>query len=85
MDAFKAANQAIGRGIRHRDDWCRFILMDQRYRTQLNLLSGWVLTGDVQEVESDGRTLSFKDSSSSEDAVYRKLSQNMNGSANRAQ
>ena len=85
MDAFKAANQAIGRGIRHRDDWCRFILMDQRYRTQLNLLSGWVLTGDVQEVESDGRTLSFKDSSSSEDAVYRKLSQNTNGSANRAQ
>jgi Rad3-related DNA helicase len=31
MDAFLAANQALGRGIRHRDDSCTFILMDQRY------------------------------------------------------
>jgi len=50
MDAFKAANQAIGRGIRHREDWCSFILMDQRYKTHLKLLSSWVLAGSVQEI-----------------------------------
>jgi len=48
MDAFKAANQAIGRGIRHRDDWCHFILMDQRYKTYHRLLSNWVLAGGVE-------------------------------------
>ncbi len=51
MDAFKAANQAMGRGIRHRDDRCTFILMDQRYRTHLPLISGWAQSGvlDVSE------------------------------------
>lgn len=41
MDAFRAANQALGRGIRHRDDSCTFILMDQRYGTYHTLLSSW--------------------------------------------
>jgi len=50
MDAFKAANQAIGRGIRHREDWCQFILMDQRYKTHLKLLSSWALAGGVSEI-----------------------------------
>ena len=50
MDAFKAANQAIGRGIRHREDWCSFILMDQRYKTHLKLLSSWVLSGGSKEI-----------------------------------
>lgn len=50
MDAFKAANQAMGRGIRHRDDWCNFILMDQRYRDYQQLLSGWAVSNGVHEV-----------------------------------
>jgi regulator of telomere elongation helicase 1 len=41
MDAFRAANQALGRGIRHRDDSCIFILMDHRYVTYRSLLSSW--------------------------------------------
>ena len=47
MDAFRAANQAIGRGIRHREDWCIFTLMDQRYSVNLKLLSSWVLSGNI--------------------------------------
>ncbi len=50
MDAFKAANQAIGRGIRHRNDWCRFLLLDQRYHTHLSLISNWALEGSVEEI-----------------------------------
>jgi Rad3-related DNA helicase len=48
MDAFKAANQAMGRGIRHRDDWCNFILMDQRYQTHQAYISRWALANGVQ-------------------------------------
>ena len=52
MDAFRAANQAMGRGIRHRDDWCNFILMDQRYQSHLNLISSWALVNGVQKLSS---------------------------------
>ncbi len=51
MDAFKAANQAIGRGIRHREDWCNFLLMDWRYKTSANMLSKWVTASGFQEIE----------------------------------
>ena len=50
MDAFKAANQAIGRGIRHRDDWCNFILMDSRYSDHQQLLSRWVVSNGVHKI-----------------------------------
>jgi len=50
MDAFRAANQAMGRGIRHRDDWCNFILMDQRYQTHYTLISRWALMNGVQKL-----------------------------------
>jgi len=73
MDAFKAANQAIGRGIRHKDDWCRFFLMDQRYKTSLNLLSSWVLSGSVNETSPDGPKL-CEDSTSQKDSPYHRLS-----------
>ena len=53
MDAFKAVNQAIGRGVRHRDDWCNFILMDKRYQSHLKLLSDWVLLNGVQLIPTD--------------------------------
>ena len=41
MDAFRAANQALGRGIRSRDDWCHYWLLDQRYVQHQNLISAW--------------------------------------------
>ncbi len=50
MDAFKAANQAMGRGIRHRDDWCNFVLMDQRYRDHQSLISRWAVTDGVDKI-----------------------------------
>jgi Rad3-related DNA helicase len=50
MDAFRAANQAMGRGIRHRDDWCNFILMDHRYQTHQSLISNWALANGVQTI-----------------------------------
>lgn len=52
MDAFKAANQAMGRGIRHRDDWCNFILMDKRYQTHQTLISKWALINGFKELPS---------------------------------
>jgi Rad3-related DNA helicase len=50
MDAFRAANQAMGRGIRHRDDWCNFILMDHRYHTHQNLISKWAVINGIQKI-----------------------------------
>ncbi len=41
MDAFRAANQALGRGIRSRDDWCHYWLLDQRYAQHQDLISPW--------------------------------------------
>jgi regulator of telomere elongation helicase 1 len=41
MDAFRAANQALGRGIRSRDDWCQYWLLDQRYAQHQDLISPW--------------------------------------------
>ena len=50
MDAFRAVNQAIGRGIRHRDDWCNFILLDNRYEIHQNLISKWAVANGVQKI-----------------------------------
>jgi len=50
MDAFRAANQAMGRGIRHRDDWCNFILMDHRYQTHQKLISKWAVVNGVKKI-----------------------------------
>ncbi len=51
MDAFRAANQAIGRGIRHRDDWCNFLLMDNRYETHTKLISNWAIANVLHAEE----------------------------------
>jgi Rad3-related DNA helicase len=51
MDAFRAANQALGRGIRHRDDSCTFILMDQRYGTYHMLISSWATQSGVSSID----------------------------------
>ena len=50
MDAFRAANQAMGRGIRHRDDWCNFFLMDRRYSSYWRLISKWAIEGGVERL-----------------------------------
>ena len=50
MDAFRAANQALGRGIRHRDDWCNFILMDSRYKTHQSLISNWATANGIRRM-----------------------------------
>ena len=43
MDAFRAANQALGRGIRGIDDWCHYWLLDRRYAERIQLISQWAL------------------------------------------
>ncbi|RLI44347.1 hypothetical protein DRO64_04145 [Candidatus Bathyarchaeota archaeon] len=50
MDAFRAANQALGRGIRHRDDWCHFYLMDRRYATYRKFISKWALVNGMEMI-----------------------------------
>ncbi len=50
MDAFRAANQAMGRGIRHRNDWCNFILMDHRYGTHRSLITSWAVMNGIREI-----------------------------------
>ncbi|CRL04116.1 CLUMA_CG017228, isoform A [Clunio marinus] len=42
MDATRAVNQAIGRVIRHKDDYGAIFLCDQRFNTYKNGLSRWV-------------------------------------------
>jgi len=50
MDAMRVANQALGRGIRHRDDRCRFIAMDSRFKTHQKMFSKhWRLGGVAVE------------------------------------
>jgi len=49
MDAYRAANQSLGRGIRGRDDWCHYWLLDRRYEENLRLISRWA-QGDGVEV-----------------------------------
>jgi DNA excision repair protein ERCC-2 len=49
MDAFRAANQSLGRGIRGREDWCHFWLLDRRYAEYRNLISTWAL-GEEPEI-----------------------------------
>jgi Rad3-related DNA helicase len=51
MDAFRAANQSIGRGIRGREDWCHYWLMDWRYAENQNMLSKWAL-GEGPEIKN---------------------------------
>jgi len=53
MDAFRAANQAMGRGIRHTDDWCHFFLMDRRYGTNWKFISKWAVTNGIEEAPVD--------------------------------
>ena len=43
MDAFRAANQCLGRGIRGMDDWCQYWLLDRRYNEHKNLISKWAI------------------------------------------
>jgi Rad3-related DNA helicase len=49
MDAFRAANQSLGRGIRGRDDWCHYWMLDRRYYEHRNLISKWAM-GEKPEI-----------------------------------
>jgi Rad3-related DNA helicase len=51
MDAFRSANQAMGRGIRHREHWCTFVLMDDRYRSHINMVASWARVNGVESVQ----------------------------------
>lgn len=52
MDAFRASNQAMGRGIRHRDDWCTFFLLDRRYGTHWRFISKWATENGVMPIDA---------------------------------
>ncbi len=61
MDAFRAANQSLGRGIRGRDDWCHYWLYDKRYHQQRNLISKWAQgEGIKRRVGQNRKQTSFK-------------------------
>jgi Rad3-related DNA helicase len=51
MDAFRAANQALGRGIRGIDDWCHYWLLDRRYLSRISLVSPWALGNGPEIIE----------------------------------
>ncbi|MGD2201335.1 MAG: helicase C-terminal domain-containing protein [Candidatus Bathyarchaeota archaeon] len=51
MDAFRAANQAIGRGIRGLDDWCHYWLLDHRYAEGIDFISKWALGNGPEILE----------------------------------
>ncbi|KAL0102854.1 hypothetical protein PUN28_018269 [Cardiocondyla obscurior] len=44
IDAFRAVNQAIGRCVRHKNDWGAVLLIDERYQqpTNINYLPKWI-------------------------------------------
>ena len=48
MDAFRSANQAMGRGIRHREHWCTFVLMDERYQSHVNMVVSWARANGIE-------------------------------------
>lgn len=58
MDAYRAANQSLGRGIRGRDDWCHYWLLDRRYAENLGLITRWA-QGDGAEVRRDPTQQTF--------------------------
>lgn len=48
---FKAVNQAIGRSVRHNNDWAEIFLLDVRYRRDMEKISKWCRDG-LRAVES---------------------------------
>ncbi|XP_050457953.1 Fanconi anemia group J protein-like isoform X2 [Cataglyphis hispanica] len=46
VDAFRALNQALGRCIRHKNDWGAVLLVDERfrYKHKINYLPKWIKT-----------------------------------------
>lgn len=47
MDAFRTANQALGRGIRHKDDSCKYFLMDTRYNYNIRMIAHWITSNNL--------------------------------------
>jgi Rad3-related DNA helicase len=70
LQACRAVNQAIGRVIRHVDDYGVIILMDERYRSHNVEISKWLQAhkknyGQVSELERDLKTFFAKNGHSS--------------------
>lgn len=42
LNAFNSVNQAIGRALRHKDDWANIYLLDKRYQQHKELIIPWV-------------------------------------------
>ncbi|HUS79544.1 MAG TPA: helicase C-terminal domain-containing protein [Patescibacteria group bacterium] len=53
MDAYRAANQALGRGIRGIDDWCHYWLLDRRYVEGINFISKWALGNGPEFIDPE--------------------------------
>ena len=51
IQAYRAINQACGRGIRHANDYCQIVLLDQRLWNNRQMLSKWVQNGQKMSVE----------------------------------
>lgn len=49
--AFTLINQCMGRGVRHKNDWCSILLFDSRFAEHIDKLSSWA-RGRVQATES---------------------------------
>lgn len=51
IQAYRAINQACGRGVRHANDYCQIVLLDQRLWNNRHMLSKWVQNGAKTSVE----------------------------------
>lgn len=52
-DAMRAVNQAVGRALRHKDDYAAVIFADYRFIKKLPLLSKWARTNATQAEDED--------------------------------
>lgn len=59
IQAYRAINQACGRGIRHANDYCQIVLLDQRLWNNRHMLSKWVQNGQKISVEEYGADTSI--------------------------
>ncbi|KII74293.1 Fanconi anemia group J protein [Thelohanellus kitauei] len=73
--AFRALNQALGRCIRHRDDWGAIIMIDERLMrsydsSSLNYLSAWVRKYQIDFTNFNEFTSSLQDFFDSKKGLY---------------